>query len=41
MAITPGRDFGNFEPERHVRFSYANTLEQLEEGVRRLREFLV
>jgi aspartate/methionine/tyrosine aminotransferase len=40
VAITPGRDFGNFEPERHVRFSYANTLEQLEEGVRRLREYL-
>jgi aspartate/methionine/tyrosine aminotransferase len=40
VAITPGRDFGNFEPEHHVRFSYANTLEQLEEGVRRLREYL-
>jgi aspartate/methionine/tyrosine aminotransferase len=40
VAITPGRDFGNFEPERHVRFSYANTLEQLEEGIRRLREYL-
>jgi aspartate/methionine/tyrosine aminotransferase len=41
VAITPGRDFGNFEPERYVRFSYANTFEQLEEGVRRLRGFLV
>lgn len=40
VAITPGRDFGNFRPERHVRFSYANTLEQLEEAVRRLDAYL-
>ena len=40
VAITPGRDFGKFEPERHVRFSYANTLEQLEDGAQRLREYL-
>jgi aspartate/methionine/tyrosine aminotransferase len=40
VAITPGRDFGNFRPERHVRFSYANTLEQLEEAVRRLGAYL-
>ncbi|MFQ5936182.1 MAG: aminotransferase class I/II-fold pyridoxal phosphate-dependent enzyme [Acidiferrobacterales bacterium] len=40
VAITPGRDFGNNEPQRHVRFSYANTLDQLEEGVRRIDKFL-
>jgi aspartate/methionine/tyrosine aminotransferase len=40
VAITPGRDFGNNQPERHVRFSYANTLDRLEEGVRRLADYL-
>jgi aspartate/methionine/tyrosine aminotransferase len=40
VAITPGRDFGNNRPERHVRFSYANTVDKLEEGVRRLAEYL-
>jgi aspartate/methionine/tyrosine aminotransferase len=36
VAITPGRDFGRNVPERFVRFSYANTLENLREGVRRI-----
>jgi len=40
VAITPGLDFGVHLPERHVRFSYANTIENLREGVKRLREFL-
>lgn len=40
VAITPGSDFGNFQPQRHVRFSYANTIEQLQEGARRLGEYL-
>ena len=40
VAITPGRDFGSFEPERFVRFSTANSLEQLQESVARLRKLL-
>lgn len=40
VAITPGRDFGQYRPEYHVRFSYANTRAQLEEGVRRIAAFL-
>lgn len=40
VAITPGLDFGFHRPEFHVRFSYANTLENLHEGVRRLAAFL-
>ncbi len=40
VALTPGRDFGHHHPERHVRFSYANTLDNLKEGVRRLGEFV-
>jgi aspartate/methionine/tyrosine aminotransferase len=40
VAITPGTDFGTFRPERHVRFAYTTSLENLQEGVRRLRDFL-
>lgn len=40
VAITPGIDFGINDPQQHVRFAYTTSLENLEEGVRRLREFL-
>jgi aspartate/methionine/tyrosine aminotransferase len=40
VAITPGIDFGNHEPERHVRFAYTTSLENLQEGVRRLKDYL-
>lgn len=40
VAITPGLDFGVNRPRQHVRFSYANTLDNLREGVRRLRDHL-
>lgn len=40
VAITPGLDFGDHRAAQHVRFSYANTLSNLKEGVGRLREFL-
>ncbi|MGD8630273.1 MAG: pyridoxal phosphate-dependent aminotransferase [Gammaproteobacteria bacterium] len=40
VAITPGTDFGTFRPERHVRFAYTTSLENLQEGVRRLGDYL-
>jgi aspartate/methionine/tyrosine aminotransferase len=40
VAITPGTDFGIFRPEQHVRFAYTTSLENLQEGVRRLRDYL-
>jgi aspartate/methionine/tyrosine aminotransferase len=40
VAVTPGLDFGYHRPAEHVRFSYANTLENLKEGVRRIGDFL-
>ena len=40
VAIAPGVDFGANAPERHVRFSYTNSIERLKEGVRRIAEFL-
>jgi aspartate/methionine/tyrosine aminotransferase len=40
VAITPGLDFGSHRAARHVRFSYANTIDNLREGVSRLRNYL-
>jgi aspartate/methionine/tyrosine aminotransferase len=40
VAITPGIDFGSNAPERHVRFAYTNSIERLQEGVRRIGKFL-
>lgn len=37
LAITPGRDFGTADTARYVRFSTANSMEQLQEAVRRMR----
>ena len=41
VAITPGVDFGSHRAGQHARFSYANTLENLREGVSRLGQYLV
>ncbi len=40
VAITPGEDFGSWQAGRHVRFSYATSLENLREGVQRLNDYL-
>ena len=40
VAITPGIDFGVNRPETHVRFAYTTSLENLQEGVQRLRAYL-
>jgi len=40
VAVTPGKDFGTFGASDHVRFSYANTIENLETGVARIKKFL-
>ena len=40
VAVTPGIDFGINQPESHVRFAYTTSLENLQEGVRRLQEYL-
>jgi aspartate/methionine/tyrosine aminotransferase len=39
VAVAPGDDFGVFEAEQHVRFSYAASLEQLHEALLRLDRF--
>jgi aspartate/methionine/tyrosine aminotransferase len=40
VAVTAGLDFGRNQPERHLRFSYTTSMEQLQEAMERLRRFL-
>ena len=40
IAITPGRDFGSCEAGNFVRFSTANSMEQLQAAIARLRQLL-
>jgi aspartate/methionine/tyrosine aminotransferase len=40
VAVTPGMDFGTNRAERHVRFAYTTSMENLREGVRRIGEYL-
>jgi aspartate/methionine/tyrosine aminotransferase len=40
VAITPGLDFGDNDPRHHVRVSYPKPMPVLEEGVKRLRQYL-
>ncbi len=40
VAIAPGKDFGRHRQHEHVRFSYANTQDMLQQAVERLAEYL-
>jgi aspartate/methionine/tyrosine aminotransferase len=40
VAITPGRDFGDYRQREHLRFSYAAPLARLQEAVERLGGWL-
>jgi aspartate/methionine/tyrosine aminotransferase len=40
LAVAPGRDFGQADTARYIRFSTANALPQLQEAVARLRRLL-
>ncbi|MEG0920350.1 MAG: pyridoxal phosphate-dependent aminotransferase [Comamonas sp.] len=40
LAITPGRDFGTVDTGRFVRFSTANSMDQLQEAIARLQKLL-
>lgn len=40
VAITPGKDFGSHKAEQHVRFAYTNSIENMAQGVERIKEFL-
>jgi aspartate/methionine/tyrosine aminotransferase len=40
VAVTPGKDFGRHEPERHLRIAYTQPVARLEEAVARIARFL-
>ena len=40
VAVTPGKDFGTNEPEKHLRIAYTQPIARLEEAVARIRRFL-
>lgn len=40
VALTPGYDFGSFKAGSHIRFSYANSLDNLKKGCDRLEKWL-
>ncbi|KPK35765.1 MAG: aminotransferase [Betaproteobacteria bacterium SG8_40] len=40
VAVAPGIDFGQHHAAQHVRFSYPKPVPVLQEGVRRLREYI-
>jgi aspartate/methionine/tyrosine aminotransferase len=40
VAVTPGVDFGTHEAPHYLRFAYTTDITVLEEGVRRIKEFL-
>ena len=40
VAVTPGIDFGSYLPQKHLRFAYTTSLENLAEGVARIRAFI-
>ena len=41
VAVTPGIDFGNHLPHKHLRFAYTTSLENLSEGIERIRHYLM
>ncbi|NWF39044.1 aminotransferase class I/II-fold pyridoxal phosphate-dependent enzyme [Mariprofundus sp. NF] len=40
VAITPGEDFGSYKSTQHLRFSYATSMDDIREGIARIRQFL-
>jgi aspartate/methionine/tyrosine aminotransferase len=40
VAITPGLDFGSNRPERHVRFAYTRSIEDIMEGIDNIKRML-
>jgi aspartate/methionine/tyrosine aminotransferase len=36
VALTPGKDFGVNEPEKHIRIAYTNRIERIQEAMQRI-----
>jgi len=41
VAVTPGIDFGKNNTHKYIRFAYTREISHLEEGVKRLKEYLL
>ncbi|ACO03832.1 MAG TPA: aminotransferase [Persephonella sp.] len=41
VAVTPGVDFGSYRTDRYIRFAYTRDIQHMEEGVRRLKDYLL
>ena len=41
VAVTPGIDFGNYKTKTKLRFSYTRTIEHMQEGIERLKAYLL
>lgn len=39
IAATPGLDFGDNEPQRHIRFAYTTSIDRLATAIKRLRRY--
>lgn len=39
VAVTPGKDFGSYHANKYLRFAYTQPVDELQEGVRRMKEF--
>jgi len=37
VALTPGKDFGDYRAQQHIRFAYTRPIDELEEAVKRIR----
>jgi aspartate/methionine/tyrosine aminotransferase len=40
VAVTPGKDFGTFEPSKHIRIAYTQPIARLDEAVSRIGRLL-
>jgi aspartate/methionine/tyrosine aminotransferase len=40
VALTPGKDFGDHHPEKHIRIAYTNDVPRLEQAMERIRRIL-
>lgn len=40
VAVTPGKDFGHNEPEKHIRFAYTASIDRMAAALTRLERFI-
>jgi len=40
VAVTPGKDFGNHQPDRYIRFAYTTSMDRMAIAMQRLEKFI-